>query len=56
MERKKESFLRIEYQVTNAEDTRDNNNSTLAINLVIVVSGKYHQWLLNLLSDEQQDI
>ena len=56
MEGKKKPFLRIEYQVTRVEYMKDIVIQHVAINLVIVISWKYHHWVLNLLGDEQQDI
>lgn len=56
IKRKSEPFLRIEHQVTNAADMSDIIIQHLAINLVTAVSGKCHQWMLNLLGDAQQDI
>lgn len=54
MEGKKKPFLRIEYQVTRVEYMKDIVIQHVAINLVI--SWKYHHWVLNLLGDEQQDM
>lgn len=49
---KKEPFLRVKFQVRNAEDTIDIEAQNVSNNLVKIASEKYQQWVLSLLGVE----
>lgn len=44
---KKEPFLRVKFQVTNAEDMIDIETQNVSNNLGKIASEKYQQWMLS---------